>query len=59
MLLNKLTELKKCCTKEQFTQILEETTRDIKFNRIGFNKRTSQNEFKEILDITANVILNM
>lgn len=58
MLFNKLVELKKCCTKEEFTNILDETTRDIKFNRIGFNKRTSQKEFGEILDIVSHVILN-
>lgn len=59
MLLKRLTELKKCCTKEQFAQILEETTRDIKFNRICFNKKTSPKQFGEILDITANLILNI
>lgn len=57
MLINRLTELKNSCSEEQFKQILEETTNDIKFNRVGFNKRTSQSEFKSILNITANVIL--
>lgn len=58
MLFDKLVKLKKCCTEEEFTNILDETTRDIKFNRIGFNKRTSQREFEEILDIVSHVILN-
>lgn len=59
MLLNKLVELKGKVTKEQFADILDETTRDIKFNRIGFHKRTSQKQFVDILDIVAHVVLSV
>ena len=59
MLLKRLTELKKCCTKEQFSQILEGTTDDIKFNRIGFGKCTSPGEFMEVLGIVSNIITNI
>lgn len=59
MLFNKLVELKNKVTKEEFAYILDETTRDIKFNRIGFNKRTSQKQFEEILDIVSSVVLSV
>ncbi|MBB6622063.1 hypothetical protein H7E67_01340 [Clostridium gasigenes] len=59
MLLIKMAELKGKVTKEQFADILDETTRDIKFNRIGFHKRTSQKEFGDILDIVAHVVLSV
>ncbi|MBU3107179.1 hypothetical protein [Clostridium gasigenes] len=57
MLLNRLTELKKCCTNGQFQKILDKTTSNIKLTKIGCGKCTSQIEFQNILNNTANIIL--
>lgn len=43
-----LNDLKTRLSKEDFNMILEMTKADIKFNRTGFNKKTSPEEFVQI-----------
>jgi len=50
MLFNYLTELKKSLSQEEFKEFMGEVDRDIKINRIAFNKRTSQEEFIQICE---------
>lgn len=37
-------------TKEEFEEVLKIATEDIKFNNIGFNKLTKQEDLKVLLD---------
>ena len=37
-------------SKEEFKEVLKIATDDIKFNNIGFNKRTKVNDLKLLLD---------
>lgn len=50
MLMNYLTELKNSLPKEEFKDLLLDVERDIKFNRINFNKRTSSREFIDLCE---------
>lgn len=52
-----LTWLKANVTDEQFKDILEATDQDIKFNRVGFGKRTTPKEYIDICTKCANVVL--
>lgn len=51
-----LNELKIDTTDEEFREILKMTEDDIKFNKIGFNKKTTQIELINILNISKNLI---
>ena len=50
MLMNYLTELKNSLPKEEFKDLLLDVERDIKFNRINFNKRTSSRDFIDLCE---------
>lgn len=43
-------------TKEEFIEVLKIATDDIKFNNIGFNKRTKVNDLKLLLDRSFNLV---
>lgn len=43
-------------TKKEFKQVLKIATEDIKFNNIGFNKRTKVNDLEILLDIILNLV---
>lgn len=51
MLFRYLTELKKGLSEDDFNKFMNDVTNDIKANRVAFNKRTSQEEFKNICEI--------
>lgn len=57
MLLQYLTEIKSSLSKEEFLKFMSDVTNDIKVNRIAFNKRTSQAEFKYICEILKVVLI--
>lgn len=48
--MNYLTELKNSLPKEEFKDLLLDVERDIKFNRINFNKRTSSRDFIDLCE---------
>lgn len=50
-----LTWLKANVTEEQFKNILAAADKDIKFNRVGFNKTTGSKKFIEICTVCACV----
>lgn len=50
MLFKYLTELKKSLGKEGFKTFMLDVERDIKFNRVTFNKRTTTIEFINICE---------
>ena len=50
MLMNYLTELKNSLPNEEFKDLLLDVERDIKFNRINFNKRTSSRDFIDLCE---------
>lgn len=52
-----LTELKKQVTDEEFRTILAATDEDIKFNRVGFGKKTSPKQYVAICKACASVVL--
>lgn len=52
-----LTELKRQVTDEEFKIILAATDEDIKFNRVGFGKRTSPEQYINICKCCASLIL--
>lgn len=43
-------------TKEEFVDVLKIATDDIKFNNIGFNKRTKVNDLKLLLDRILSLV---
>lgn len=43
-------------SKEEFIEVLKIATDDIKFNNIGFNKRTKVNDLKLLLDRSFNLV---
>lgn len=43
-------------TKEEFEKALEIATDDIKFNNIGFNKRTNVNDLEILLDRSLSLV---
>lgn len=51
MLFKYLTELKNSLSAKEFSAFMNDATNDIKANRVAFNKRTSQEEFKNICEI--------
>jgi hypothetical protein len=57
MLLKYLTELKNSLSKDDFNSFMRDITNDIKVNRIAFNKRTSQAEFKNICEILKGTLV--
>lgn len=57
MLLKYLTELKNSLSKDDFNAFMRDITNDIKVNRIAFNKRTSQAEFKNICEILRRTLV--
>ena len=57
MLLKYLTELKNSLSKDDFNAFMRDITNDIKVNRIAFNKRTSQAEFKNICEILNGTLV--
>ena len=46
-------------TKEEFEKALEIATADIKFNNIGFNKRTKVDDLRLLLDRSLNLVKNV
>lgn len=48
--------LAKQVTKEEFIEVLKIATDDIKFNNIGFNKRTKVNDLKLLLDRSLSLV---
>lgn len=52
-----LSELKRQVTDEEFKIILAATDEDIKFNRVGFGKRTSPEQYINICKCCASLIL--
>lgn len=52
-----LQRLKGEVSPEEFAVILDATTDDIKFNRVGFNKRTSPTQFVNICNGCKSVVL--
>lgn len=52
-----LTELKSQVTDEEFKIILSATDADIKFNRVGFGKKTSPEQYINICKCCASLIL--
>lgn len=52
-----LTELKKQVTPEEFKTILAATDANIKFNRVGFNKRTTPEQYIAICKLCKEVVL--
>lgn len=57
MLLQYLTELKDSLSKDDFYSFMRDVTNDIKANRIAFNKRTNQEEVKNICEILKVVLV--
>lgn len=43
-------------TKEEFEEVLKIATEDIKFNNIGFNKRTKVEDLKLLLDRSLSLV---
>lgn len=43
-------------TKEEFEEVLKKATEDIKFNNIGFNKRTKVEDLKLLLDRSLSLV---
>lgn len=43
-------------TEEEFKEVLKIATDDIKFNNIGFNKRTKVNDLKLLLDRILSLV---
>lgn len=56
MVKNYLDWLRANTTKERFINVLKMTEEDIKFNRLGFSKVTSQKEFIEICKISFTIL---
>lgn len=56
MLFKYLTELKNSLSKEEFNKFMRDITNYIKENRIAFNKKTSQEEFKNICEILKGAL---
>lgn len=52
-----LSELKQQVTDEEFKIILATTDADIKFNRVGFNIRTTPEQYIAICKVCASVVL--
>lgn len=52
-----LTELKNQVTDEEFRTILAATDEDIKFNRVGFGKKTAPRQYITICKACASVVL--
>lgn len=46
-------------TTEEFIQVLKIATEDIKFNNIGFNKRTKVDDLRLLLDRSLNLVRNV
>ncbi|MBS5306450.1 hypothetical protein [Clostridium sp.] len=57
MLLEYLTELKNSLSEDDFYRFMKDVTNDIKVNRVAFNKKTSQAEFKNICEILKGTLL--
>lgn len=56
MLFKYLTELKNSLSKDEFNKFMRDVTNDIKVNRIASNKKTSQEEFKNICEILKGAL---
>jgi hypothetical protein len=56
MLLEYLTELKNSLSEDEFYRFMKDVTNDIKVNRVAFNKKTSQAEFKDVCKILLEVL---
>jgi hypothetical protein len=56
MLLEYLTELKNSLSEDDFYRFMKDVTNDIKVNRVAFNKKTSQAEFKDVCKILLEVL---
>lgn len=56
MLFKYLTELKNSLSKDEFRAFMIDVTNDIKANRIAFNKKTSQEEFKNICEMLKGAL---
>ncbi|AOR24326.1 hypothetical protein [Clostridium taeniosporum] len=54
-----LKQLKANVTEEEFKEILEATDQDIKFNRIGFGKKTNSRTYIKICTRCARLILRI
>lgn len=57
MLLEYLTELKNSLSEDDFYRFMKDVTNDIKVNRVAFNKKTSQSEFKNVCEILKGTLL--
>lgn len=57
MLLEYLTELKNSLSEDDFYRFMKDVTNDIKVNRVAFNKKTSQAEFKNVCEILKGTLL--
>lgn len=57
MLLKYLTELKNSLSEDDFYRFMKDVTNDIKVNRVAFNKKTSQAEFKNVCEILKGILL--
>lgn len=57
MLLEYLTELKNSLSEDEFYRFMKDVTNDIKVNRVAFNKKTSQAEFKNVCEILKGTLL--
>lgn len=49
-------EVESKATVEEFAEVLKIATEDIKFNNIGFNKRTKVNDLKLLLDRILSLV---
>lgn len=58
VLVEYLLELRFSTKEEDFIEILKITCDDIKFNRVGFGKVTSPEEFIKICEISKEVFLS-
>lgn len=54
-----LTELKEHVTEEEFKMILAATDADIKFNRVGFGKRTTPKQYINVCRACCNLFLRI
>lgn len=54
-----LTELKSNVTEEEFKMILAATDADIKFNRVGFGKRTTPKQYINVCRACCNLFLRI
>ncbi|WP_187372145.1 hypothetical protein [Clostridium ihumii] len=58
MVNNFLKQLRAVTTKEEFKEILKIAEQDIKFNRVGFNRLTNQDNFINICKMSERLIRN-